>query len=82
MNFFQEGENNDKFSHHPRSREALPAYLLVHNAWFHLLDLGASLLLLALGLFESPTLSMLEVPTQVNLITFVLYCKLFPCSSN
>jgi hypothetical protein len=33
---------------------------------FHLLDLGAALLLLALGFLETPSLSMLEVPTQVS----------------
>jgi hypothetical protein len=27
--FLDEGENNDKFLHHPRDIEALPAYLLV-----------------------------------------------------
>ncbi len=27
--FLEEGENNDKFLHHPRDIEALPAYLLV-----------------------------------------------------
>ena len=29
--FLEEGQNNDKFLHHPRDREALPAYLLVHS---------------------------------------------------
>ena len=64
--FLEEGENNDKFSHHPRSKDALPAYLLVHNKWFHLLDLSASLVLLALGLIEEPTIDGISVPTQVH----------------
>jgi two pore calcium channel protein 1 len=29
--FLEEGENNDKFLHHPRDFEALPAYLLVSS---------------------------------------------------
>ena len=37
--FLEEGQNNDKFIHHPRDREALPAYLLVHSAWFNAIDL-------------------------------------------
>lgn len=38
--FLDEGANNDKFSHHPRSYDHLPAYLLVHNYWFNFLDFG------------------------------------------
>lgn len=64
--FLEEGQNNDKFSHHPRSFDALPAYLLVHNTWFNLLDLAASLLLLVLGFFERPCLEKLQVPPQVH----------------
>ncbi len=63
--FLEEGLNNDKFTHHPRSREALPAYLLVHNTWFHVFDVGAALVLLALGFFEAPCKS-LCVPEQVH----------------
>lgn len=57
--FLQEGENNDKFSHHPRSYDHLPAYLLVHNKWFNSLDLGAALILLSLGLVEAPCLEVM-----------------------
>ena len=64
--FLEEGENNDKFSHHPRSKDALPAYLLVHNKWFHLMDLSASLVLLALGLIEKPAVDKIQVPEQVH----------------
>ena len=67
--FLEEGENNDKFSHHPRSRDALPAYLLVHNKWFHVLDLSAALVLLVLGFFEEPTTDRLTVPPQIHAIT-------------
>ena len=64
--FLEEGENNDKFSHHPRSKDALPAYLLVHNKWFHLMDLSASLVLLALGFIEKPAVDKIQVPEQVH----------------
>ena len=63
---FQEGYNNDKFTHHPRCQEALPAYLLVHNDWFHFFDLAASLILLGLGFFERPCSEALCFPTQVH----------------
>ena len=64
--FLEEGENNDKFSHHPRSYDHLPAYLLVHNKWFNFLDLGAALILLCLGFVEEPCLDELHVPVQVH----------------
>ncbi len=64
--FLEEGVNNDKFTHHPRSCDALPAYLMVHNNWFHLIDLVASLTLLALGLVERPCKEPLCVPAQVH----------------
>ncbi len=64
--FLDEGLNNQKFTYHPRSCEDLPAYLMVHNAWFHLIDLAASLVLLALGFVERPCKPPLCVPTQVH----------------
>ena len=64
--FLEEGENNDKFSHHPRSKDALPAYLLVHNWWFHMLDLSAALILLTLGFLEQPSIDKVHVPPQVH----------------
>ena len=43
----------------------MPAYLMVHNLWFHFFDLGAALVLLGLGFFEAPCNS-LCVPTTVH----------------
>ena len=60
----QEGENNDKFSHHPRSFDALPAYLLVHNKWFNIGDLCAAIVLLCLGFVEEPCMTIFRVPVQ------------------
>ena len=60
----QEGENNDKFSHHPRSFDALPAYLLVHNKWFNIGDLCAAVVLLCLGFVEEPCMTIFRVPVQ------------------
>ena len=77
--FLEEGLNNDKFIHHPRSQEALPAYLLVHNNWFHLFDVSAALVLLALGFFEAPCTDSLCIPEQVcqlDLITVNFTCDL------
>merc|ERR1712223_143905 len=64
--FLEEGENNDKFSHHPRSFDALPAYLLVHNKWFNIGDLCAALVLLCLGFVEEPCMTIFRVPVQVH----------------
>ncbi|GFV56391.1 two pore calcium channel protein 1 [Trichonephila clavipes] len=52
--YLEEGENNDKFTFHPRSRDALPAYNLVHNQIFYCLDLAAAIALLSLALTEKP----------------------------
>ncbi len=64
--FLEEGLNNQKFTHHPRTCEDLPAYLMVHNSWFHLIDLAASLVLMALGFVEAPCKEPLCVPVQVH----------------
>ncbi|XP_076345676.1 two pore calcium channel protein 1-like isoform X2 [Tachypleus tridentatus] len=52
--YLEEGENNDKFDYHPRNKDALPAYLLVHNFWFYILDLLAAVMLMGLALVEKP----------------------------
>ena len=68
--FLEEGKNNDKFLHHPRDREALPAYLLVHSRWFNIIDLCVSLVILMLGFVEqddgTEEISYLKVPIQVH----------------
>uniref|UniRef100_UPI00358DF891 two pore channel protein 1 n=1 Tax=Myxine glutinosa TaxID=7769 RepID=UPI00358DF891 len=64
--YLQEGENNDKFFSHPRTCAALPAYLLVHNTWFYLVELAAALLLMALSLCESPAVPYFELSIPVH----------------
>ena len=68
--FLEEGKNNDKFLHHPRDREALPAYLLVHSQWFNIIDLCVSLVILSLGFVEQDSgveqIAYLKVPIQVH----------------
>eukprot|EP00095_Tigriopus_kingsejongensis_P005462 maker-scaffold865_size87005-snap-gene-0.16 protein:Tk05462 transcript:maker-scaffold865_size87005-snap-gene-0.16-mRNA-1 annotation:"two pore channel 1" len=64
--FLEEGLNNEKFTFHPRCHEALPAYLMVHNNWFHFFDLGAALVLIGLGFFEAPCQEPLCVPTHIH----------------
>ena len=63
--YLEEGANNDQFSTHPKRKDALPAYILTHTSWFYLLDLAASLLLLALAFAEPPAVN----GFQVDLIT-------------
>ena len=62
--YLQEGENNDKFYSHPKSQNALPAYLITHNTWFYVLDLCAALLIMALALVEKP--AVFKVPVGVS----------------
>jgi len=68
--FLEEGQNNDKFLHHPRDRESLPAYLLVHSQWFNLIDLVVSVVVLCLGFVEqdssSEVIPILQVPIVVH----------------
>ena len=64
--YLEEGYNNDKFDYHPKSRSSLPAYLVVHNTWFYLLDLFATLLLLSLAFFEKPAVDGLRVKEGVK----------------
>nr|XP_006813199.1 PREDICTED: two pore calcium channel protein 1-like [Saccoglossus kowalevskii] len=52
--YLQEGQNNEKFRTHPKNQNAVPAYLIVHNVWYNILDLAVSLLLLMLALCEHP----------------------------
>ncbi|KOB76873.1 putative two pore channel 1, partial [Operophtera brumata] len=54
--YLEEGLNNEKFDSHPSSPEELPAYLRVHNPWYHGLDLLASLVLILLAFTEDPAL--------------------------
>ena len=79
--FLEEGQNNDKFIHHPRyyllscaktnvstcrDRDALPAYLLVHSAWFNAIDLATSLVVLGLGFVEDTKSDAVQVPIVVH----------------
>eukprot|EP00092_Neocalanus_flemingeri_P012722 GFUD01013709.1.p1 GENE.GFUD01013709.1~~GFUD01013709.1.p1 ORF type:complete len:872 (+),score=167.61 GFUD01013709.1:299-2914(+) len=82
--FLEEGQNNDKFLHHPRDRESLPAYLLVHSQWFNVIDLLVSVVILALGFAEQNEIPFFQVPILVHssielcglvLMTVQLYLK-------
>ncbi|XP_070205639.1 two pore channel protein 1-like [Littorina saxatilis] len=64
--FLQEGSDNDKFKTHPRSHEALPAYEVAHNHWFHLLDLVASISIMLLAVCERPAIDFFSLPVGVH----------------
>ncbi|KAK7873151.1 hypothetical protein R5R35_006372 [Gryllus longicercus] len=64
--FLEEGENNEKFDSHPHNKEALPAYLLVHNRWYYGLDLATSLILLALAFVEEPAVPLFKLPVGIH----------------
>lgn len=70
-----EGENNDKFTYHPRTQTDLPSYLLSHTALFHIFHLIASLVLLSLAFIEEPSIPLFDVPLPVN--TYIIVCFYF-----
>lgn len=70
--FLEEGENNDKLDFHPCSREALPAYLVVHNVLFYCLDLLSATVLMALALMEPPAVPGLGVPVALHVSVEIL----------
>ncbi|CAG0902121.1 unnamed protein product [Cyprideis torosa] len=69
--YLQEGENNWKFTSHPRNRSSLPWYLMVHNHWFYTINLTASLILLLLAAFEQPAFVKFKV--QEDEVPIVLH---------
>ncbi|XP_053616842.1 two pore channel protein 1-like isoform X2 [Plodia interpunctella] len=64
--YLEEGQNNEKFDSHPSSPEELPAYLRVHNPWYHGLDLLASLVLILLAFTEVPAVPAFELPVWAH----------------
>ncbi|XP_042904176.1 two pore channel protein 1 isoform X1 [Parasteatoda tepidariorum] len=76
--FLEEGENNDKFTFHPRNRDALPAYNLVHNQIFYFCDLVASVALLSLALTEKPAVAGFAVSEWIH-ATIELVCLSLMC---
>ena len=68
--YLEEGENNLRFDTHPKNQDALPAYILVHNIWFYLLDLFAAVLVMVLALCEEPAVPAFELEEYVCILTF------------
>lgn len=64
--YLQEGLNNDKFDLHPKTKQALPLYLIVHNHYFYIMDLVASLVLLLLTFAERPAVAQFELPVALH----------------
>ncbi|XP_063396225.1 two pore channel protein 1-like isoform X1 [Mytilus trossulus] len=64
--YLQEGENNDKYSTHPRDFNALPAYKIAHKKIFYALDLFAALLVMGLAACERPAVPFLTLPVGVH----------------
>lgn len=78
--FLEEGENNDKLDYHPCSRQALPAYLVVHNRLFYCLDLLAASVLMGLAFMEAPAVPGMDVPLPVSNLEPLLVCLEPACS--
>lgn len=69
--FLQEGENNDKYTTHPRTHNSVPAYYLAHSTWLYVFDLFATVLILLLALCEGDqSVSYLYLPVGVSPVTF------------
>lgn len=68
--YLQEGENNLRFDTHPKNQDALPAYILVHNMLFYLMDLSAATLIMALAVCEKPSVVyFLNVDESVSIVS-------------
>ncbi|XP_052739234.1 two pore calcium channel protein 1-like isoform X5 [Bicyclus anynana] len=78
--YLEEGLNNEKFDSHPSSPEELPAYLRVHNPWYHGLDLLASLVLILLAFSEEPAVPALKGITLLVMVleAVVVLCRQAP----
>lgn len=64
--YLEEGENNEKFDTHPKSQADVPAYLIAHHPFFHVVDILASLLLLSLAVIEKPAVNHIQVPIYIH----------------
>jgi len=64
--YLEEGRDNDKFSTHPQSREARPAYQMAHNHCFYSLELGAAVTVMLLAACERPAVDQLELPVGIH----------------
>ncbi|XP_065190162.1 two pore channel protein 1-like [Sycon ciliatum] len=68
--YLQEGFENDSFASHPRDASSMQAYRFVHT--FHILDVSAAILLMALALVEFPAVDKLQMPTQGHALVELL----------
>ena len=69
----QEGQNNDKFTTHPRHQKDLPMYLITHNTLFYILDTIASLMLLVLTVVEEPAVNPFYLHIAVSFLLSMSY---------
>ncbi|KAG8190159.1 hypothetical protein JTE90_008693 [Oedothorax gibbosus] len=77
--YLEEGDNNDKFIFHPRSRDALPAYTLVHNRIFYCIDLFTAVALLSLAFTEKPAVPGFALPEWIH-ASIELMCLSLMCA--
>jgi hypothetical protein len=68
VRIIQEGQDNEKFSVHPRRWVDLPAYVVAHSVWFYVFSFVADLLLLALAIVEPPAVPIggFDIPLPVS----------------
>ncbi|XP_062501311.1 two pore channel protein 1-like [Corticium candelabrum] len=62
--FLWEGEDNDQFDVHPRTKRSIKAYMLVHNRWMKSTDLMAAVVLLLLAVIEPPSIIINSIDTR------------------
>ncbi len=81
--YVNEGEDNDKFIHHPMGKWSKMAYTILHNPVFYVADLLVSILLMALALMEKPTFfedAGEENSTMLNVRQVIVYIASSPGS--
>ena len=71
--YLNEGENNDKFFHHPQTWWSYLAFQMVHNEVYQYTQLAVSLLLMGLAIIEPPTF-ISGIPPWVGYICIAVLC--------
>lgn len=70
--YVREGEDNDKFFHHPTGKYSKLAYTILHHPVFYVTDLVTCVLLMLLILIEKPETSVIPVMSDSEKRTLVI----------
>ena len=74
--YVREGEDNDKFFHHPTGKWSKLAYSILHHPVFYVTDLVTCVLLMLLILIEKPDASVFSVKKGDENAVVIVSCQL------